>query len=270
MRSNHVLRTLLVVAISFAIPALAHAGGDASAGKAKAQACQACHIPDATTGDIPRLAAQREGYIAKQLKAFKAGDRKNPVMNALTTVLNETDIANVAAFWASQPAGSDASVPTEIAAIKKPKMSFPRDFPKGFVLYSSANKEEQGVVAKEYINNAGFAAIKAGKPLPEGSILMVVKYTLKLDADKKPIVDKDGLWETDKVKAYEAMEMRAGWGKDIPELIRNGDWNYGLYAGDKTPQPEFNQAICLACHIPAASKQYVFTVAKIQAKAAAK
>lgn len=270
MRSNHVLRTLLVATISIGVPALAHAGGDAAAGKAKAQACQACHIPDSTTGDIPRLAAQREGYLARQLKAFKTTDRKNPIMNALTSVLSEADIANVAAFWASQPAGSDMTVPPEIAAIKKPKTSFPRDFPKGFVLYSSANRDDQGIVAREYINNAGFAAVKAGKPLPEGSILVVVKYTVKVDADKKPIVDKDGLWETEKVKAYETMEMHAGWGKDIPELIRNGDWNYGVFSAEKTPQPEFNQAICLACHIPAASKQFVFSLAKIQAKAAAK
>lgn len=270
MRSNHVLRTLLVIAITFAVPALAHAGGDAAAGKAKAQACLACHVPDATTGDIPRLVGQREGYLAKQLKAFKAGSRKNPVMNALTTVLSEGDIANIAAFWAGQPSGSDATVPAEIAAIKKPKMSFPRDFPKGFVQYSTVNSDDQATVVKQYINSLGFDAIKAGKPLPEGSILVVVKYAAKLDADKKPIADKDGHWETDKIKAYEAMEMRTGWGKDIPELIRNGDWSYASFSADKTPQPEFNQAICLACHIPAASKQFVFGLAKVQAKAGAK
>jgi cytochrome c553 len=272
MRRTHSLPVVGVgvIVISLGLPAVARAGGDAAAGKSLSMACQVCHVSDSATDNTPHLAGQRPTYLAKQLKAFKAVDRKNPVMNAITSALSEADIDNVAAYWAGQPAGSDATLPAELAATKKGKLAFPRDFPKGFTLYSSVNKDDQVTVAKQYINAVGLAAAKAGKPIADGSVLVVVNYAAKLDADKKPIPDKDGNWETDKLKGYEAMEARPGWGKDIPELIRNADWNYALFTPDKAPRTEVNQAICLACHIPAKANNFVFGVKKIQAKAGAK
>ena len=251
-------------------PAAARADGDAAAGKAKSLACQACHVAIPSSGDTPHLVGQRASYLAKQLKAFKAGDRKNPVMAALAGQLSDADIADLAAYWSSQPAGSDTTAPDAVAAIKKSKMGFPKTFPKGFILYSTENKEEQKSVTKQYVNTVGFAAVKAGKPMPDGSAIMVVNYAAKLDADGKPVLDKDGSWVTDKVKGYEGMEARAGWGKDIPEMLRNVNWNYTLFTADKAPRTEINQAICLSCHVPAAKDSYVFSFAKIQAKARAK
>jgi cytochrome c553 len=261
---------VLVPILGLGLPVVAHAGGDAAAGKAKSLACQACHVAEASAGDTPHLAGQRATYLVKQLKAFKAGDRKNPVMAAITTVLSDADIDNLAAFWSSQPAGSDTTVTPEIAAIKKSKMTFPQGFPKGFTLYGSVNKDDHGAVARQYINDVGFQAVKAGKPVPDGSIIIVANYSAKLGADKKPIADKDGSWQTDQIQGYEGMEARAGWGKDVPELIRNVNWNYAVFGADKTPKTEVNQAICLACHVPAASTSYVFSIKRIQAKAGAK
>lgn len=268
MRSNQTVRIVGVLAISLGLPAVALAGGDAAAGKALATSCQACHVGD--TGDTPHLSGQRPTYLAKQLKAFKANDRKNPVMNAITSVLDDAAIDNLAAFWAGQPAASDATVPPEAAAIKKSKMTFPKDFPKGYTLYASVNHDEKSSVSQQWVNSVGLQAVKAGKPMPDGSVIIVANYAAKLGADKKPVVGKDGNWELDKVQGYEGMEARAGWGKDIPELIRNVNWNYAIFTADKAPRVEVNQAICLACHVPAAKNSYVFSFAKIQAKVGAK
>src|SRR5687767_3559818 len=80
--------------IALALPAVAVAAGNVADGKAKSVACQACHVAASTAGDTPRLAGQREAYIVKQLKAFKAGERKNPLMSAMATQLSDTDIEN--------------------------------------------------------------------------------------------------------------------------------------------------------------------------------
>jgi cytochrome c553 len=245
------------------LPAAAHAGGDASAGAAKSQACEACHL--ATNGDIPELAGQRETYIVKQLKAFKAGDRKHapPVMNAIAGALSDADMDNLAAFW-NKRSPTDTTVPPNVAAAQKTKMTFPKDFPKGFVLYRTVAKPDGVIVAKQYINNAGFAAVKAGKDkLPDGTIILVENYT------KKPGAAKDSV-ETDALKNYEGMEARAGWDNGFPELLMNHDWNYAVFGPDKSVKNEINQAICLSCHIPAAGKDYVFTLEHIQAKAKGK
>ncbi len=259
-----------VLVLSLGVPVAAHAGGDAAAGQAKSLACQACHVAVAPTADTPHIAGQREGYLVRQLKAFKSGDRKNPLMSAMANQLSDADIDNLAAYWSSQAAGSDTTVPEAVAAFKKSKMTFPRDFPKGFVLYNTTNKEDQNVVSKSYINTIGFQAVKANKPVPDGTVILVVNSAAKLDANKKPVVESDGSWGIDAVKGYAGMEARAGWGKDVPELLRNANWNYGVFTADKAPRPEFSQAICLACHKPNAATSYLFLLKDIQAKAAAK
>jgi len=259
-----------VLVISLGLPAMASAGGDAGAGKAKSVACQACHVAVAPTGDAPHLVGQREPYLAKQLKAFKSGDRKNPLMSAMAGQLSDADIDNLAAYWSSQPVGSDTVVPEAVAAIQKSQMTFPREFPKGFVLYNTTNKEAENVVSKSYVNAIALQAAKAGKPLPDGSQIVVVNYLAKVDASKKPVIDKDGGWAVDKIKGYAGMESRAGWSKDVPDLLRNANWNYGVFGADKAPRAEINQAICLACHKPQAGSSFLFGLKDIQAKAGAK
>lgn len=87
--------TVLSVSASSAI------AGDAAAGKAKAAACGACHGADGIGKAplYPNLNGQKEGYMVKQLKAFKDGTRKDPTMNAMAKPLSDADMANVAAFY---------------------------------------------------------------------------------------------------------------------------------------------------------------------------
>jgi cytochrome c553 len=258
---------IAVVVAALALPSVARAAGNVADGKAKSVACQACHVGSAA--DTPHLAGQREMYIARQLKAFKACDRKNPLMNAIASQLSDADIENLAAYWTGQAASSDTNVSDAVGAIRKSQMPFPKDFPKGYVLYDTTKKDDQNAVSKSYVNAAGLAAAKAGKPLPDGTSILVVNYAVKLDASKKPVTEKDGSWAVDKVMSYAGMESRAGWGKDIPELLRNTNWNYGVFGPDKAPRTEINQAVCLACHKPKAATSFVFGLKEIETAAKA-
>ncbi|WP_426359071.1 c-type cytochrome [Pseudocolwellia sp. HL-MZ19] len=77
--------------------------GDIAAGKAKTAVCAACHgaMGVSAIPMYPNLAGQKEAYLAKQLKDFKAGNRKDPVMAPMAMGLSDADIANVAAYYAS-------------------------------------------------------------------------------------------------------------------------------------------------------------------------
>lgn len=81
--------------------------GDVESGKKKAQTCAACHGPDGNgpAPSFPRLAGQHEDYLIKSLQDYKSGKRKNPIMNAIAAPLSATDIANLSAYFASQPKG---------------------------------------------------------------------------------------------------------------------------------------------------------------------
>ena len=80
-----------------------HAQSAASAGKAKAQACIACHGPLGLSQlpNAPHLAGQPEIYLTEQLKAYRAGKRSNEVMNVIAKPLTDEDIGQLAAWYAS-------------------------------------------------------------------------------------------------------------------------------------------------------------------------
>ena len=77
--------------------------GDVDAGKAKATICAACHGPAGVSpNDLwPNLAGQKEGYLVKQIKAFRDGDRNDPTMLPMVQNLTDKDIENLAAYFNS-------------------------------------------------------------------------------------------------------------------------------------------------------------------------
>lgn len=247
-----------ILAISLAVPAASHAGADATASERKGAACAACHGPGDPASDTPRLAGQNKGYLVRQLRAFRQSKRANSLMVEITRQMSDADIDDVAAFWSHQPVGSDAVVP-EAEAIRTSPMQFPRAFPNGFVLYLTLNDAERHLVKKQYINTVGFEAARAGKPLPDGTVVLQVNYRARLGPDGQPVADRRGAWAVDRIASYSGMEARAGWGKDIPEWLRNASWNYGSFTPSKQPNPQTNQATCLACHKRQALVSYVYT-----------
>ncbi len=81
--------------------------GNPEAGKKKAESCAGCHGEDGNSEDhaYPRLAGQYEDYLIKALKDYKSGMRANPVMSGFAAGLSEQDMADVAAYYASQRRG---------------------------------------------------------------------------------------------------------------------------------------------------------------------
>jgi cytochrome c553 len=84
-------------------PALAQAGGEVAAGRAKAQACAVCHGAAglSVTPDAPHLAGQPAIYLAAQLRAYRSGARRHEVMNVMARALSDDDIAALAAWYAA-------------------------------------------------------------------------------------------------------------------------------------------------------------------------
>lgn len=98
-----ILRSFVsIVVLAMALPAFA--AGDANAGRSKAQACAACHGADgnASIPNYPKLAGQHAGYLVKQLQAFKASKRKDPIMAGQVANLNQQDMEDIAAYFAGQ------------------------------------------------------------------------------------------------------------------------------------------------------------------------
>ncbi len=259
-----------ILALVILAPQLALAQADMEAGKSKVvQVCAACHGANgvSVSDTIPNLAAQRAAYIENQLKAFKDGARKAPTatspiatMAAIATQLSPADITNVAMFFASQPGASQAAAKSSfLPNLAKTNVTFPDDYKQSFVRYHTINFPATRQVRYYYANKAAIDAAKANKPLPAGSYLFAEVYAVKLDADKQPVMGKDGFFEPEKLLLFTAMQSGPGWGKDIPDMLRNADWNYAIFSTDKSHRP-INQAECFACHKPLDNVSYVFTL----------
>ena len=124
-------------------------------------------------------------------------------------------------------------MPPYIAATK---VAFPEDYKRTFTKYYTKNFPPAKEVRYYYANTAAATAARAGKPLPDGSVLFVEICSAKLDAKNKPITGADSFYVPDRLLRYTAMEREAGWGDDIPELLRNENWNYAIFIAAKQYQ----------------------------------
>ena len=98
-KAPFVFLLVLVATLPVAAPAQ-----DAAAGKAKADRCAACHGADGNSvaGTFPILAGQNARYLYLQLRDFKEGARKDPVMSAQLDGLSKQDFFDLAAYFAAQ------------------------------------------------------------------------------------------------------------------------------------------------------------------------
>ena len=94
-------------ALALALGAAGAAAADMENAKKKvADICQACHGMDGNSpiAENPKLAGQHPDYLAKALRDYKSGARKNPVMGAMASTLTTKDISDLAAYYGAQPA----------------------------------------------------------------------------------------------------------------------------------------------------------------------
>ncbi|MCX8017291.1 MAG: cytochrome c4, partial [Rhodocyclaceae bacterium] len=83
--------------------------------------CALCHGPEGESASAvyPRLAAQHPDYLQKQLRDFRDGRRKSDTMGEMAKDLNDEDIALLARYFASKPAGARQPGDADLAAVGK-------------------------------------------------------------------------------------------------------------------------------------------------------
>ncbi len=102
------MRRLLRLALSLLVPAFLVqplSAADLTVGKQRAELCTPCHGDNgiSQTENIPSLAAHPDAFIQWQLVYFRSGTRKNEQMQPIVEQLNNEDIRNLAAWFASLP-----------------------------------------------------------------------------------------------------------------------------------------------------------------------
>lgn len=102
MRRQFFLSALRAIATAVALT-VASSAADLEDAKKKAELCAGCHGENgiSQTENIPSLAGQPDQFIQWQLVFFRGGARKNEQMQPVAEQIDNSDIRNLGAYFAS-------------------------------------------------------------------------------------------------------------------------------------------------------------------------
>ncbi len=136
-------------------------------------------------------------------------------------------------------------------------------FPAGYssaVRYGVVSNPKNKLYRELYTTKAAVDAVKAGKPIPSGTWVVMKSFKSKLDASGAPLKGADGHFVKDELSAYAVMERRAGWGKEYPDNLRNGEWEYQAFTPARAVNSKANIKGCFECHKPKDADDYLFSL----------
>ena len=145
------------------------------------------------------------------------------------------------------------------------KIKFPSDYLKG-VLYQTLDRPDTKQYRELYAPAEAVDAVRKGKPIPHGTVLTLVQWSVEQDASGNPIKDKNGRFIKKDIIAHTVMEKQNGWGADYPsDWPRNGEWEYAVFTADGQPNVKgnANNKACFTCHLPHAKQDFVISLAKL-------
>src|SRR6185312_16514178 len=90
-------------ALALLFTALPAHAADVAAGKEKAELCAGCHGENGISQmeNVPSLAGQQDQFLQWQLVFFRSGTRKNEQMQPIVEQIDNEDIRNLGAYFAS-------------------------------------------------------------------------------------------------------------------------------------------------------------------------
>ena len=113
------------------------------------------------------------------------------------------------------------------------KVAYPENHAAG-VLFTTVDRPDNKQFREFFTSAEALDAARKGEPLPNGTVITMVQYAAKLDAQGNPEKDANGRFIKGNLLAYAVMEKRAGWGAEYPDNVRNGEWEYQAFKADKS------------------------------------
>ena len=185
-------------------------------------------------------------------------------MNAVAASLSSDEIDALATFFNQQStdtskAQGDANKGTISSILKNNPLTFPKNFPSDYSLYTTVDRADNKQVRYLYLDNASMSTFKDKGNLPTNASIVMEIYKAKLNNDGDPVKGSDGFYQKESLAAYAAMKKERNWGENMPKEIRNGDWKYGFFKKNKEHNSARNMAKCMACHQPLSDQEFMFS-----------
>jgi hypothetical protein len=144
------------------------------------------------------------------------------------------------------------------------EVAFPANFSAG-VLYATVDRADIRQYLELFAPPEAIAAAKHGEPLPDGTVLTLLKFNVRRDAGGNPLRDANGRFVKAALLGYAVMEKRHGWGAELPPTLRNGDWKYRAFTAGGAIDGNADPTACLQCHKRQDKQDFVFSRAQMKA-----
>ena len=145
------------------------------------------------------------------------------------------------------------------AAAAESPVTFPRGYAAG-LLYGSVDRLDLGEYRELYAPAPAIAAIKAGRPLPLGTVLTMVNYAARRGWAGQLLTDERGRFVKGPMTAILVMEKRhaAPTRRPIDDGVSN--WRFQMFRPDSSIEPRAKERDCAACHQKRWGDDYVYTL----------
>lgn len=143
------------------------------------------------------------------------------------------------------PTNTPRPAPTE------DRVGFPENYATDFKLlfvFDRPDRKLARAICGNEVAAQHVAQYQDGEPFPYGSVLLMISYSAKLDANGQPVLDENGHFIRQKLVALHVMRKEEGFGEAYGE-DRTGEWEYIAYNGDGSYQNTSETTnFCAACH----------------------
>ncbi len=137
-------------------------------------------------------------------------------------------------------------------------IKFPKDYESKFTNYLSMDRANGKQAARLFANNKAVVGVQKNGEFPNGSILLMEVSKVKNGADGKPVKSSIGRFIRDGKAAIVVMQKIDGLDKDIPEELRNDNWEFAVFSPKgKFLKKDTNK--CRECHAPLKAARHVFS-----------
>lgn len=140
--------------------------------------------------------------------------------------------------------GIGFSVVSFMAFAEPNAVKFPENYKDG-EQYSITQRGD--ITEVNYTSREVIDAVKQGKPIPYGATITMEDF------------------RDNKLYRYVVMQKQKGYGADLPETLRNGEWLFQSFTPNKEVNMNERLSRCMACHKPMAASDYLYTTDKMKA-----
>ena len=139
---------------------------------------------------------------------------------------------------------------------KDGELAVPADYRSWPKFLSAVQRPDAKQVREIYMSPAA-AAATASTGFGPGTVFVMENYAALETTDGKLATDAEGKLVKAELLRVFVMGKGAGWGQEVPESLRNGNWIYASYLADARSKGPEDLTTCRACHLPLANKDFV-------------